>query len=126
MSEIVTVEPPQDRAVTLEEARQQLRLDGHDEDLLLGAKLWAVPPSSATSAVGATQDVLGGDAGAATRYRLYAQLRLPVLRAAAARQAGEVVRAAVAEGEREAAVRCSLRPRHPACMARHLVLSILP
>lgn len=39
MSEIVTVEPPQDRAVTLEEARQQLRLDGHDEDLLLGAKL---------------------------------------------------------------------------------------
>lgn len=42
MSEIVTVEPPQDRAVTLEEARQQLRLDGHDEDLLLGAKLDAV------------------------------------------------------------------------------------
>ncbi len=41
MSEIVTVEPPQDRAVTLEEARQQLRLDGHDEDLLLGAKLEA-------------------------------------------------------------------------------------
>ena len=41
MSEIVTVEPPQDRAVTLEEARQQLRLDGHDEDLLLGAKLYA-------------------------------------------------------------------------------------
>lgn len=39
MSEVVTVEPPQDRAVTLEEARQQLRLDGHDEDLLLGAKL---------------------------------------------------------------------------------------
>lgn len=39
MSEIVTVESPQDRAVTLEEARQQLRLDGHDEDLLLGAKL---------------------------------------------------------------------------------------
>lgn len=39
MSEIVTIEPPQDRAVTLEEARQQLRLDGHDEDLLLGAKL---------------------------------------------------------------------------------------
>jgi len=39
MTEIVTVEPPQDRAVTLEEARQQLRLDGHDEDLLLGAKL---------------------------------------------------------------------------------------
>ena len=43
MSEIVTIEPPQDRAVTLEEARQQLRLDGRDEDLLLGAKLpWAV------------------------------------------------------------------------------------
>ena len=42
MSEIVTVEPPQDRAVTLEEARQQLRLDGHDEDLLLGAKLEAL------------------------------------------------------------------------------------
>ena len=41
MSEIVTVEPPQDHAVTLEEARQQLRLDGHDEDLLLGAKLEA-------------------------------------------------------------------------------------
>lgn len=39
MSEIVAVEPPQDRAVTLEEARQQLRLDAHDEDLLLGAKL---------------------------------------------------------------------------------------
>lgn len=39
MSEIVTLEPPQDRAVTLEEARQQLRLDGRDEDLLLGAKL---------------------------------------------------------------------------------------
>lgn len=39
MSEIVTLEPPQDRAVTLEEARQQLRLDAHDEDLLLGAKL---------------------------------------------------------------------------------------
>lgn len=39
MSEIVTIEPPQDRAVTLEEARQQLRIDGHDEDLLLGAKL---------------------------------------------------------------------------------------
>ena len=39
MSEIVTIEPPQDRAVTLEEARQQLRLDAHDEDLLLGAKL---------------------------------------------------------------------------------------
>ena len=39
MSEIVTIEPPQDRAVTLEEARQQLRLDGRDEDLLLGAKL---------------------------------------------------------------------------------------
>lgn len=39
MSEIVTLEPPQDRAVTLEEARQQLRLDGRDEDLLLGAIL---------------------------------------------------------------------------------------
>ena len=39
MSEIVTIEPPEDRAVTLEEARQQLRLDGHDEDLLLGANL---------------------------------------------------------------------------------------
>ena len=39
MSEIVTLDPPQDRAVTLEEARQQLRLDAHDEDLLLGAKL---------------------------------------------------------------------------------------
>lgn len=39
MSEIVTLEPPQDRAVTLEEARQQLRLDARDEDLLLGAKL---------------------------------------------------------------------------------------
>ena len=39
MSEIVTLDPPQDRAVTLEEARQQLRLDGRDEDLLLGAKL---------------------------------------------------------------------------------------
>lgn len=39
MSEIVTLEPPQDRAVTLEEARQQLRLDGRDEDLLLAAKL---------------------------------------------------------------------------------------
>jgi len=39
MSEIVTIEPPQDRAVTLEEARQHLRLDGRDEDLLLGAKL---------------------------------------------------------------------------------------
>ena len=41
MSEIVTLEPPQDRAVTLEEARQQLRdllgkLDGNDElDALL-------------------------------------------------------------------------------------------
>jgi hypothetical protein len=39
MSEIVTIEPPRDRVVTLEEARQQLRLDGRDEDLLLGAKL---------------------------------------------------------------------------------------
>ena len=39
MPEVVTLEPPQDRAVTLEEARQQLRLDAHDEDLLLGAKL---------------------------------------------------------------------------------------
>jgi len=39
MSEIVVIAPPQDRAVTLEEARQQLRLDGRDEDLLLGAKL---------------------------------------------------------------------------------------
>jgi len=39
MSEVVTLEPPLDRAVTLEEARQQLRLDAHDEDLLLGAKL---------------------------------------------------------------------------------------
>lgn len=39
MPEIVTLDPPQDRAVTLEEARQQLRLDAHDEDLLLGAKL---------------------------------------------------------------------------------------
>lgn len=39
MSEIVVIAAPQDRAVTLEEARQQLRLDGRDEDLLLGAKL---------------------------------------------------------------------------------------
>lgn len=39
MSEIVVIAPPQDRAVTLEEARQQLRLDARDEDLLLGAKL---------------------------------------------------------------------------------------
>lgn len=39
MPEVVTLEPPQDRVVTLEEARQQLRLDAHDEDLLLGAKL---------------------------------------------------------------------------------------
>ena len=39
MSEIVTIEPPQDRAVTLEEARQHLRLDVRDEDLLLVAKL---------------------------------------------------------------------------------------
>lgn len=39
MPEIVMLEPAQDRAVTLEEARQQLRLDCHDEDLLLGAKL---------------------------------------------------------------------------------------
>jgi uncharacterized phiE125 gp8 family phage protein len=39
MSEVLTLEPPQDRAVTLEEARQQLRLDARDEDLLLGAKL---------------------------------------------------------------------------------------
>jgi uncharacterized phiE125 gp8 family phage protein len=39
MSEILVIAPPQDRAVTLEEARQQLRLDARDEDLLLGAKL---------------------------------------------------------------------------------------
>lgn len=39
MAEIVVIAPPQDRAVTLEEARQQLRLDARDEDLLLGAKL---------------------------------------------------------------------------------------
>lgn len=42
MSGIVTIDPPQDRAVTIEEARQQLRLDAHDEDLLLGAQLDAV------------------------------------------------------------------------------------
>ena len=39
MSEILVIAPPQDRAVTLEEARQQLRIDARDEDLLLGAKL---------------------------------------------------------------------------------------
>ncbi|QOV92996.1 phage head-tail connector protein [Novosphingobium sp. ES2-1] len=39
MSEIVTIEPPQDRPVTLEEARQQLRLDTHDEDMLLAIHL---------------------------------------------------------------------------------------
>jgi uncharacterized phiE125 gp8 family phage protein len=42
MFQLVTIVPPQDRAVTLEEARQQLRLDARDEDLLLGAKLDAV------------------------------------------------------------------------------------
>lgn len=42
MPDIVTLDPPQDRAVTLEEARQQLRLDLNNEDLLLGAKLDAV------------------------------------------------------------------------------------
>lgn len=41
MSEIVTIELPQDRAVTLEEARQQLRLDVHDEDMLLAVHLGA-------------------------------------------------------------------------------------
>ena len=39
MSGIVTLVAPQDRAVTLEEARQQLRLDGHDEDMLLAVHL---------------------------------------------------------------------------------------
>jgi uncharacterized phiE125 gp8 family phage protein len=39
MSEIVTVEPAQDRAVTLEEASQQLRLDAHDQDMLLAVHL---------------------------------------------------------------------------------------
>ncbi|UNK78123.1 hypothetical protein MNQ96_11050 [Sphingopyxis granuli] len=39
MSGIVTLVPPQDRAVTLEEARQQLRLDAHDEDMLLAVHL---------------------------------------------------------------------------------------
>lgn len=39
MSEIVPIDPPQDRAVTLEEARQQLRLDSHDEDMLLAVHL---------------------------------------------------------------------------------------
>ena len=39
MSEIFIIDPPHDRAVTLEEARQQLRLDARDEDLLLGSKL---------------------------------------------------------------------------------------
>jgi uncharacterized phiE125 gp8 family phage protein len=39
MSEIVTIDPPQDRAVTVEEARQQLRLDAHDEDMLLAVHL---------------------------------------------------------------------------------------
>jgi uncharacterized phiE125 gp8 family phage protein len=42
MSGIVTLAPPQDRAVTLEEARQQLRLDAHDEDMLLAVHLDAV------------------------------------------------------------------------------------
>ena len=45
MSEILVIAPPQDRAVTLEEARQQLRLDARDEDLLLGAKLDAAQAS---------------------------------------------------------------------------------
>ena len=36
---ITTVTAPTMRAVTLDEARQQLRLDAHDEDLLLGAHL---------------------------------------------------------------------------------------
>ena len=35
MTGIVTLVPPQDRAVTVEGARQQLRLDAHDEDMLL-------------------------------------------------------------------------------------------
>ncbi len=39
MTGVVTLAPPQDRAVTLEEARQQLRLDGHDEDMLLAVHL---------------------------------------------------------------------------------------
>ncbi|MBY0303619.1 MAG: hypothetical protein K2W86_00515 [Sphingomonas sp.] len=42
MSGIVTLAPSQDRAVTLEEARQQLRLDAHDEDMLLAVHLDAV------------------------------------------------------------------------------------
>ena len=36
---ITTLTAPACRAVSLEEARQQLRLDGDDEDLLLAAKL---------------------------------------------------------------------------------------
>lgn len=36
---ITTVTVPTIRAVTADEARQQLRLDAHDEDLLLGAHL---------------------------------------------------------------------------------------
>ena len=47
MSEILVIAPPQDRAVTLEEARQQLRLDARDEDLLLGAKLDAAQAAGA-------------------------------------------------------------------------------
>jgi uncharacterized phiE125 gp8 family phage protein len=39
MSEIVTIALPQERPVTLEEARQQLRLDAHDEDMLLAVHL---------------------------------------------------------------------------------------
>lgn len=39
MTGIVTLVPPQDRAVTVEEARQQLRLDAHDEDTLLAVHL---------------------------------------------------------------------------------------
>lgn len=39
MTGIVTLVPPQDRAVTVEEARQQLRLDAHDEDMLLAVHL---------------------------------------------------------------------------------------
>lgn len=39
MTGIVTLVPPQDRAVTVEGARQQLRLDAHDEDMLLAVHL---------------------------------------------------------------------------------------
>src|SRR6185436_13761837 len=78
-------------------------------ELLLGAKLWAVPPSSVNAAAGSTQDAItSGDLTTATRYRLYSQLRLPLLRAAAAQRAGEVVKAATVEGEREAAVQQGL------------------